>query len=57
MEIGVSEESLRESAALRVRVSEDFELDGGTWKPAVPCRACGSQGRSERILLMLHYAM
>ena len=30
----MSEQSLPESGVLRVRVTEDFELDGGAWKPA-----------------------
>jgi hypothetical protein len=34
MEIGVSEQFLAESGVLRVRVTEDCELDGGAWKPA-----------------------
>ena len=30
----MSEQSVPESGVLRVRVTEDFELDGGAWKPA-----------------------
>ena len=46
MEIGLSEQSLPESGVLRVRVTEDFELDGGAWKPAGEQK--GWDKRSER---------